>query len=173
LLHDVKQLEGGVMKPILLATDGSPSAEAATLEAIELARAFDASLLIASVAQLTAPAYGGYYGYAEVAVGLHKAEIGRVAEVLATAKARVDAAGVRCETIALDGIASDEICRLALEGEARLVVVGAHGWGWLGRIIHGSVSTRVLHEAPCPVLVVHGADQPAAVLVELEHAPVH
>ena len=145
------------MKPILLATDGSPSAEDATLEAIELARAFDAPLLVVSVAHIVLPAYGGYYGYGEIAADLHRAETAHVGEVLATTKGRVEAAGVSCETIALDGPASEEICRVASERNARLVVVGAHGWGRLGRLIHGSVSTAVLHDAPCPVLVVHGS----------------
>jgi nucleotide-binding universal stress UspA family protein len=154
--------QGETMKPILLATDGSPSAEAATLEAIELARAFRAPLLVASVAHVVFPAYGGYYGYGEIAADLHSAESKHVVEVLARTKSLVEAADVSCETIALDGPASEEICRVASERDARLVVVGAHGWGRLGRMIHGSVSTAVLHDAPCPVLVVHGSAEPLA-----------
>jgi nucleotide-binding universal stress UspA family protein len=153
--------EGGAMQPILLATDGSPSAEAATLEAIELAHALGATLVVASVAHIVFPAYGGYYGYGEIAADLHRVETDHVTEVLAKTKARVEEAGVPCETLALDGPAADEICRAAGKHEARLVVIGAHGWGRLGRMMHGSVSTAVLHDAPCPVLVVHGANEPA------------
>ena len=51
------------MKPIMLATDGSPSAEAATCQAIELAQAFHAPLLVVSVAHVSLPVYGAYYGY--------------------------------------------------------------------------------------------------------------
>jgi nucleotide-binding universal stress UspA family protein len=165
--------EGGTMKPILLATDGSPSAEAATLEAIELARAFGTTLLVASVAHLVLPAYGGYYGYGEIAADLHKVETEHVVGVLAQTKQRVEAAGVRCDTIALDGTAAEEICRTAGDHDARLVVIGAHGWGRLGRMIHGSVSTAVLHDAPCPVLVVHGADQPVDAAPKRETAVAH
>jgi nucleotide-binding universal stress UspA family protein len=147
------------MKPILLATDGSPSAEGATAEAIELALAFDTPLVIVSVAHLAVPPYGGYYGYGEIVADLHAAETKRVAKLLAELSERVSAAGVACETVALDGPAPAEICRIANEREARLVVVGAHGWGRIGRVLHGSVSTDVLHEAPCPVLVVQG-DEP-------------
>ncbi len=146
------------MKPILFATDGSPSAEAATVEAIELAKAFDAPLVIVSVAHLAIPPYGGYYGYGEILADLHTAEKERVAKVLAALSERVAAVGVNCETIALDGPASAEICRVAKEREARLVVIGAHGWGRIGRLLHGSVSTDVLHEASCPVLVVQGEE---------------
>jgi nucleotide-binding universal stress UspA family protein len=34
-----------------------------------------------------------------------------------------------------------------------MIVVGAHGWGAVKRLVFGSVSLGVLHEAPCPVLV--------------------
>ena len=48
--------------------------------------------------------------------------------------------------------------QIAAEHDVRLVVIGAHGWGRLGRFLHGSVSTYVLHHATTPVLVVHGDD---------------
>jgi nucleotide-binding universal stress UspA family protein len=165
--------EGDTMKPILLATDGSPSAEAATLEAIDLARAFGTTLVVASVAHLVLPAYGGYYGYGEIAADLHKVETAHVAEVLTETKARVEEAGIGCETIALDGPAAEEICRAAGKVDARLVVIGAHGWGRLGRMIHGSVSTAVLHDAPCPVLVVHGVEEETDPRREREAALAH
>jgi nucleotide-binding universal stress UspA family protein len=169
----VLPFKGGMMKPILLATDGSPCAEGATLEAIELARAFDAPLLVATVVHVALPAYGSYYGYGEIAADLQRAELERVTDVLATIEARVKSAGVRCETIALNGLVAAEICRVALEREARLVVIGAHGWGRLGRIVHGSVSTAVLHDAPCPVLVVQGVDQPLDGALAVETAVAH
>ena len=56
-----------------------------------------------------------------------------------------EAGGVPCDTMVLDGLAAEEICRVAHDHGARLVVVGAHGWGRFGRIVHGSVSTAVLH----------------------------
>ena len=151
-------MKGVATKPILLATDGSPSAEDATLEAITLARAFETTLVVASVAHLTLPAYGNYYGYGEIAADLHQVEIAHVGELLAATKSRIEEAAVTCETLALDGQPADEICNAAARTQARLVVIGAHGWGRLGRMIHGSVSTAVLRDAPCPVLVVHGRE---------------
>jgi nucleotide-binding universal stress UspA family protein len=146
------------MKPILLATDGSPSADAATREAIDLAKAFGAPLIVVSVAQTVLPAYGTYYGYTEIAAELRETEAKHVAQSLAAVRERATGAGVPCETIALDGPTGEEICRFAKEHSPRLVVVGAHGWGRLGRLLHGSVSTHVLHRSPCPVLVVVGED---------------
>jgi len=146
------------MKPILLATDGSPSAETATREAIDLACAFETPLVVVSVAQIVFPPYAGYYGYSEIAVDFHRRETEQVTRILTETKERASVAGVACETVALEGLAGDEICRTARERSPRLVVMGAHGWGRIGRLLHGSVSTHVLHHAPCPVLVVLGEE---------------
>jgi nucleotide-binding universal stress UspA family protein len=140
------------MKPILLATDGSPSAAEATREAIELARALGAPLVASAVEHVSAPSYG-YYGYAEVYSELRKAEAEHVQAVLDTVAGEAATAGVTCETVALEGPVADEICRLARERDAAMIVVGAHGWGAVKRFVFGSVSSAVLHEAPCPVLV--------------------
>jgi nucleotide-binding universal stress UspA family protein len=156
------------MQPVMLATDGSLSAEAATEEAIELARAFAAPLVVVAVAHAAVPAYGGgYIGYGDLVVELRKAESDHVDRVLAETKTRATAAGVACETVARDGIPGEEICRETAAREPRLVVIGAHGWGRIGRFVHGSVSTYVLHHAPCPVLIVRGEDVSAQ-----EHAEV-
>ena len=154
------------MKPLMLATDGSPSAEEATGEAIDLAARLQLPLLAVSVAHDSTPGYG-YYGYAEIAAELRKIELDRIDGVLAAVRARAEEAGVEVETLALDGLAGRELCRIAAEHDVRLVVIGAHGWGRLGRFIHGSVSTYVLHHSTTPVLVVHGddaavVDRPAA-----------
>lgn len=42
----------------------------------------------------------------------------------------------------------------ANEWKAELVVLGSHGRGFWGRVMLGSVSDAVLHQAPCSVLVV-------------------
>jgi nucleotide-binding universal stress UspA family protein len=42
---------------------------------------------------------------------------------------------------------------------ADLVVVGSHGYGFMDRLILGSVSNYVLHNAPCSVLVVRSEDK--------------
>lgn len=148
------------MKPIMLATDGSPSAQAATAEAIGLAQALDVPLVVASVAHDATPMYGGYYGFPEIAAELHRTQFDHVAEVLATVEQQATEAGVHCTTLSLDGPRGQVLCGAARDRDARLLVVGAHGWDRIGRLIHGSVSTYVLHHAACPVLVVHGDDVP-------------
>lgn len=141
------------MNPILLATDGSPSALDATHEAIRLARALDTRLVIAAVEHVAVPAYG-YYGYGEVYMDLISGEHEHVQRLLAEAAHAAEDAGVDCETVACTGPVVETICDIARKRDAHMIVIGAHGWNALRRIVFGSVSTGVLHEAPCPVLVV-------------------
>lgn len=143
------------MKPILLATDGSPSAEGATCEAIALAERLHAPLVATAVEHVDAGAYGGYYGfgYAEMYSELKKGAHGQVEAALAKVAGRAKEAGVDCETVILDGPVVEEICKLAERKKPEMLVVGAHGWGPVKRFLFGSVSLGVLHDAPCPVLV--------------------
>ena len=51
------------------------------------------------------------------------------------------------------GHPEEEILKLAEETGADLIAVGSHGEGFLGRIIVGSVSGKVIHQARCAVLI--------------------
>jgi nucleotide-binding universal stress UspA family protein len=142
-------------RPILFATDGSPSAAEAQKEAFELARRLDAPLLVVAVAHPVVPAVGYLgYGYSDVVAELTKAEHRRVGELLGTIEAAACAADVPCSTLIPDGFPVEQICRIASERDAQLIVVGSHGWGAARRLFSGSVSTGLVHSAPCPVLVV-------------------
>jgi nucleotide-binding universal stress UspA family protein len=142
-------------RPILFATDGSPSAAEAQLKALELARLLDVTLLVVSVAHVTLPAVGyAGYGYSNVVAELADAEHARVKTLLATVAEAAETVGVHCVTFTADGIAADEICRIAADREAQLIVAGSHGWSAARRFFSGSVSTALVHQAPCPVLVV-------------------
>ena len=147
-------------KPILFATDGSPSAEKAQQEAFELAKRLDAPLIVLSVAHATLPAVGyAGYGYSDVVSELTRAEHKRVKELLATIATAACGVGLSCTTLLADGFAVEEICEVAREHDVQLIVVGSHGWGAARRLFSGSVSTGLVHSAPCPVLVVRSGDK--------------
>ena len=155
-------------RPILFATDGSPSALDAQHEAFEFAKLSGAPLLVVSVAHVALPAVGyAAYGYSELLSELTVAEHHRLEELLTDMNEAAKKEGIACETIAVhDGAIVEEICRIAVERGAQLVVVGSHGWGAARRLLSGSVSTGLVHSAPCPVLVVpslEGKQQRAAV----------
>jgi nucleotide-binding universal stress UspA family protein len=52
------------------------------------------------------------------------------------------------------GAAASEIVKLANDLDAQLIVVGTSGPRGISRLFQGSVAEEILHQAPCPVLVV-------------------
>lgn len=142
-------------RPIVFATDGSPCAAEAQREAFRLAERLEAPLLVVSVAHAALPAVGyGGYGYSNIVAELKQEEHKRVEKLLASVAEAAEAEGVHCSAVAAEGFAVEEICQKASEYEAQLIVVGSHGWGAARRFFSGSVSTALVHSAPCPVLVV-------------------
>jgi nucleotide-binding universal stress UspA family protein len=64
--------------------------------------------------------------------------------------------GAHVETSTAHGDPAAVLCERAGELGADVVVVGSRGHGAIRRALLGSVSTYVVHNAPCPVLVVRG-----------------
>jgi nucleotide-binding universal stress UspA family protein len=64
--------------------------------------------------------------------------------------------GIRARPILLEGIAHERIAQAARSRKADLVVIGTHGRTGFARFFLGSVASRVLAIAPCPVLTVRG-----------------
>jgi len=62
--------------------------------------------------------------------------------------------GREVECVVRQGVDHEEIVALAQEIDAGLIVMGMHGHGFLVHALAGSTTERVLHHAPCPVLVV-------------------
>lgn len=59
--------------------------------------------------------------------------------------------------IVLEGAPGHELVKLAESNGYGMVVAGAGSRSWLGTRLLGSVSTYLLHEAPCSLLIAHGA----------------
>ena len=140
------------MKPVMLATDGSPTAELATETAIELAQLLDTELVIVSVWSIpyTSVGFVAVPPSAEVAQ-MSEEQSRKITDAAAT---RAEAAGVKTRTTVLRGLPVEEICLVAETFGPRFLVVGSHGRGAVKRALFGSVSSGVLHHASCPVLVV-------------------
>jgi len=145
------------MKPVMLATDGSPTAEKATATAIDLARRLGTDLVIVSVWDIPYSGYGAM-GFAPIPMNGELAHLGeeQAGRVVTEAAARAEEAGVETHPVVLRGFPVEEICIAAEKFAPQFVVVGSHGWGAMKRALFGSVSTGVLHHATCPVLVVPG-----------------
>lgn len=73
---------------------------------------------------------------------------------LVEAQKKLDSAGRFHTTHIHVGQPAEVIARLAGELACDLVVLGSHGLGALAGLVMGSVASRVLHLAPCPVLFI-------------------
>jgi nucleotide-binding universal stress UspA family protein len=140
------------MKPVMLATDGSPTAEKATETAIELAKLLKTELVVATVWNIPYTTVG----FAPAPISADVAKLGEeeARKTALAAASRAEEAGVETHTLVLRGLPVEELCFAAEKYEPRFLVIGSHGWGAVKRAIFGSVSTGVLHHAKCPVLVI-------------------
>lgn len=67
---------------------------------------------------------------------------------------RLAKAGFQVREATRLGKPADEILTVANEHHADLIVTGAKGLGAIGRVLLGSVSTRVVQHAACSALVI-------------------
>lgn len=75
---------------------------------------------------------------------------------------------LKLQTRLLEGSVAESILEAATSGQADLIVISSHGYSGLNRWLLGSVAERVLHSAPCPVLVIRSPQPPRHVLIPLD-----
>lgn len=138
------------MSVILIATDGSEAATAAAEFGFGLAAETGDKVVVISVWDMIRGGIGAPFGYIDEEY--LKADRDAARSVLHDAKAQAAAHGLDVDTALVDGEPVYEICRAAAEHGARMIVLGAHGWGAVRGLAHGSVVAGVLRRAPCPVL---------------------
>lgn len=139
-----------MFKNITVGVDGSESAARAIEVAARLATTFAASLLVVH-AYSPVPRWMGEPNRAEF-IGQQISS----GEALLTASARrLRELGVTAiESDLLEGPPAGAIVRAAQAHGSDLIVIGSRGLTPMRGLLLGSVSERVLGEAPCPVLVV-------------------
>lgn len=134
------------MSKILVAYDGSESARRALDEAASFARTGD-TVTVVSVAEVL-PQVGR--AGAMLVPEEHEERQRELAEATTILKER----GVEAEAVERRGEAATMILDEAEKEGADLIVIGTRGLNSAKRWLLGSVSTKVLHHAPCNVLVV-------------------
>jgi len=136
------------MKQILVATDGSESAQDAVSQAIELARSTGAKLIVAYVRHAPLPLLGEPVYQRSLSRELRLAQ-----ETTALAAARARGAGVNVEVEVIEGNPAERILELARIRNVDLIVVGSRKLGALAGTLLGSVSRQILRHADRPVLI--------------------
>jgi nucleotide-binding universal stress UspA family protein len=139
-----------MLSTVAVGTDGSSTAEVAVEAAAELARRFEAELVLISASQDSGRAPRGR-PRPDVELQWAYSPAARLREMLARTEQELANDGVECRTLIDEGDAADVLVRLARECEADLLVIGNRG---MDRRLLGSVPNSVTHRAPCSVLVV-------------------
>jgi len=145
---------------ILLGTDGSDDAIAAASTALGLLAAADEVVVVCIVEPPSVATAGLESGFAggvaapELVDEAWAAAKSDAAAMLERTVAALESTSAAVVSLAEAGSPGPTLCRLATERHADVVVVGSRGRGALKRALLGSVSSHVVHNAPCAVLVV-------------------
>ncbi len=133
-------------KSILVATDGSKYSAEAVDKAVAFAKAYGGSLKVISVVDVPTE----FYAEAPKAV---EDMIRKAKEYTAAVRKQAEADGVPVESFVGEAEAWEAVVTLAREQAVDLIVMGSHGRTGLRRLLMGSVTEKVIGNAPCPVLV--------------------
>lgn len=141
---------------IVVALDGSPTADLALREAMNLAKTVGGQLLLVhAVDEVSANWDTGYLSPAEIWQAM--AAAGR--DILKNAAATAHAAGINADTklIEIDTVGRripEVIAAAADEWHAELIVVGTHGRRGLSHLFLGSVAEGIVRVASKPILLI-------------------
>lgn len=144
------------IQTLLCPVDMSDTSRRGLLNAIRLAKGFGAKLHVLSilpeVSWLTAAEQSGQIAHA------HSAFAGQWVEWLNQFLTEVDFEDVSWTQEVRKGRIDDEICAMAHQRHADLIVMGTTGMTGAAQILMGSTTRRVLHQLPCSLLTVKAED---------------
>lgn len=159
-----------VFKRVLVGVDRSPASVEAARQAALLTEP-DGTLTLLGAWSVPPPTIGG------VGPALsHEldADVYREASEGAVAMAKTAITALASpSTKVVRGFAWDELIKEIEQEHDTLIVVGSHGQGRLRGILMGSTATKIVHEAPCSVLVARPAGErfPRRVVVGVDGSP--
>jgi nucleotide-binding universal stress UspA family protein len=139
-----------MFKRVVWATDGSDDADQALPQAKAFAAEGGGALLVVHCEEMTLPGKGGGSFPRNANEDELQEKIERQVADLSNEGVPASLHLVKSQV----GGAAHAIAEVATEEQADVIVVGTRGHTVLGGLLVGSVAQRILHIAPCPVLVV-------------------
>ena len=139
---------------VLIPVDGSDSSKNAAKYAAHLVNARNPKLYLLNVWEPVNMTIGG-----EMAEKLREEEQAKSMALLEEYKKLLEPCGLEVELIARSGRPDYVILNVQDELDCDLIVIGSRGLSVLENMIMGSVVTRVLEGATCPVLVTRNLRQ--------------
>jgi nucleotide-binding universal stress UspA family protein len=144
------------IRRILHPTDFSKASSAAYKRAVDMAKGNRAELLLVHVLTTAVPWVADGYVSPQVYEDMANATRASGQKHLTALVRKAKRAGVRAKGLLLDGVPHERIVQAARSRKADLVVIGTHGRTGFAKLFLGSVASRVLAMASCPVLTVRG-----------------
>ncbi len=141
------------IKKILVPTDFSDCSQESVRVAEDLAGRYEAELTLLFVIEPPIFPPGSEVG---LPLAPYLTEVDQAcAKQLDALKHEVEARStVRVTTALVNGMAAAEIARVAKDAGHDLIVLGTHGRTGIQRLLMGSVAEKVMHHAPCTVMIV-------------------
>ena len=139
-----------MIKRIMVPVDGSRLGERALVVAGDLAESLAATIVIARVVPPLAP---GRYA-PSLLRQVEEAQDKDAEAYLASVAERLADDRLTVESRLLRGPIAEKLAEQAAKERCDLIVLTSHGMSGLATAVFGSVAQKLLHAAPCPVLVV-------------------
>ncbi|WP_319525896.1 universal stress protein [uncultured Desulfosarcina sp.] len=134
---------------ILLPVDGSEHALRAAEYSVKIASMMNARLLLLLCHRPFPVKLGEPYFQKAIDKIMQQSS-----ERLAPFRSLLDDKGADYTELILEGPAGEKICEVARIEKSEMIVMGSRGRSDLTGLFLGSVAHRVLHQSPCPVLIV-------------------
>lgn len=141
------------IRRVLVPVDFSPCARAGLEYALRLATAFGSELLLVHSVNVRVYALSDEYSTREAPGILARAEESALEE-MKKLKDEIGRRGLKVKTRVASGPPFDQVCAIAQETKADLIVTSTHGRSGLKHTLIGSTAEKVVRHADCSVLVV-------------------
>jgi nucleotide-binding universal stress UspA family protein len=146
------------LKNILVPTDFSETSVEALEYASAFAQRFEATLWLIHIVE-PAPSFAGAEGVSFPIAPSEPERLSDAKHLMAGFAVKHVPSSIPVTSLVKHGSAVAEISALAEERNIDLVIASTHGRTGVNRAMFGSVTERIVHHAPCPILIVREGER--------------